>query len=74
VRLDPRLATHGKSAPAESVDVGTVAEFHDRDAVGLGESLKGHVVDQDLAEVGVGGEEGVYARWAWLPILLDIVP
>ena len=44
-----RREENGEPAPAESIDVRAVAnqEFHDRDAAGLGESLEGHVIDQD---------------------------
>ena len=52
-----RCEENGEAAPAEAIDVRAVADqqFHDRDAAGLGERLKGHVVDQDLAEAGGSG-------------------
>jgi hypothetical protein len=54
-----RREENGEPAPAESVNVGTVTDekFHHRSAAGLRDTLEGHVVDQDLAEFGVGSQE-----------------
>ena len=59
-----RSEENGEPAPAQPVDVGAVTDqkLHHRNAAGLRDTLEGHVVDQYLAESGVGGEEFVDAR------------
>src|SRR5262249_19870996 len=46
----------GEPAPAKSVDVGAVTDqkFHHRNAAGLCDTLKRHIVYQDLTQFGVG--------------------
>jgi hypothetical protein len=56
---------HGREpTPGESVHVGAVTDqkLHHRNAAGLRDALERHVVNQDLAEFGVGGQESLEAR------------
>jgi hypothetical protein len=59
-----RCEEHRKPAPAEPVDVGTVTyqELHHRNAAGVRHSHERHVVDEDLAKFGDGGQECLDAR------------
>jgi hypothetical protein len=59
-----RCEQNGEPAPAKSVDVGTMADqkLHHRNAAGLRHSHERHIVDQELAKCGVGGQERVDAR------------
>jgi hypothetical protein len=59
-----RCEEHRKPAPAEPVDVGTVTnqKLHHRNAAGVRHSHERHVVDEDLAKFGDGGQECLDAR------------